>query len=220
MKYFGLLLILIQLITSCSSIDEDKVDIISNDTIVEANSTENFHEQCLYEGERTTDTLIKVAYNPFRYFISGDIMSDNWNHAIYVVQKDTVCTLHLYDQILNTYGLIDSIENISFNEVYFNLEFLDFNFDGFKDFFLQSSVSNGYTMKRGSLIEYSFEKRKLILHYEIDDLANFSLDTFKNQIIAESPDFFGNPEYFHPAEVRLEWKDGKLIEVSRTLKCD
>jgi hypothetical protein len=80
--------------------------------------------------------------------------------------------------------MIDSLVQLLFNIFSFRLVFLDFNFDGVNDVFMQSTCSNGYTICRSLLFEFDPIEKVLILHPEVKEFGNYRVDKDKRVLIA------------------------------------
>ncbi len=146
---------------------------------------------------------------------------DSIKHAFFVREDEThdsLCHLFLYEQLDTEWVMIDYQIAIPFNSVSFSLEYLDFNFDGINDLFIQTTCSNGYTICRGDLFECSSFGKFLIRHSEVRDLGNFRIDTARNLLIAEELEECNRAFKAVPVQIYFEIQNGILVEVDRIHK--
>ncbi len=179
----------------------------------------DFLTNCL-ENSTTLDSSSWYEINPFKDFQSGYLLNDTVINAIYIEEHDTLCNLNLYKLQAGRWQLITSVQDLDFSSLSYAINFLDFNFDGTNDLFIRTSASNGYVMSRGHLIEYDVANNELIVHNELAEYANFSINKEKQQLKAESEGYCDNPPFFSPIVTFFELNQGKFEIVNKFQDCD
>lgn len=115
----------------------------------------------------------------------GKILSNDRVHAIILSSPtDTTYKLELFSMKNFEWRKNDEII-VESHPVQFDLEFIDFNFDGIKDIYIQCSVSNGYPLSRGHFLTIDKNKDKFIFHRELRELGNITVDKDKELVFAE-----------------------------------
>ncbi|NOQ75290.1 MAG: hypothetical protein GQ574_24985 [Crocinitomix sp.] len=157
---------------------------------------------------------------PFKAFESGFLLNDSVQNAIYVEQLDSTCNIHLYELKMNEWVLVFQKFDLAFNSLYFDLNYIDFNFDGTKDLFMRMTCSNGYAISRGHLFEYDPIEKELILHTEVEHLGNFSADNDNKYLVAEDSEECKVGFKRSPVQIQFKLINGTLTEVGRISECD
>ena len=111
------------------------------------------------------DSFEHFNYAPFVFFKSGKLFCKDQTNAIYIYNSnDTTYSLILYNLEKNKWIIKDSISNIDISPIQFSTDFMDFNFDGYNDLYIQHSCSNGHAISYGNLLVYNRKENKLIRH--------------------------------------------------------
>lgn len=215
----GFALAIITLFLSCnnSSSNELSGEIKSNsDSLL---LEKDFLTTCL-DNSVELDSANWYEINPFKDFQSGYLLNDTVINAVYIEEHDTLCDMNLYKLEAGNWELITSIQDLEFSSLSYEISFLDFNFDGTNDIFMRTSASNGYVMSRGHLIEYNLANNELIIHDELVEYSNFSINKETQQLIAESEGYCSNPPFFSPIITLFEFNEGKFEKVRDYQNCD
>ena len=154
---------------------------------------------------------------PFLYFKSGYLFSPNFKAAISIItDSDSTSKLTLYVIRNGEAEIVDSITDLHLISVAFSTTLKDYNFDGVKDIYIQTSASNGYCLSRGYLITLNPMSLKLQYHPEARELANMSPDFRTKTIISE--DVVVSNKTGMPSVINYinTWKNGTLVQLKET----
>ncbi|UKN01983.1 hypothetical protein K6119_00445 [Paracrocinitomix mangrovi] len=219
MKLIPYLLLLI-LLFSCDETSkksegkEEHIELITAPTYNLEDTLSTFLTTALLQ-----DTLEQDNYDPFYFFKSGHLFTDTANHAIFIKEVEGLFVMDIWKQEDNFWLNTGHIDTLPSSLLSFNISFIDFNFDGYNDIFINTSCSNGYAMIRGYLIIVDPINKSLFYHNEVADFANFSVDSKRKIVIAEQFTECNSSFKSPPDEVHFKWKDSLLVEVNRINKC-
>ena len=179
---------------------QDKNDkIIKSDTLYK-----------LLDFAKNVDTLEFQSNEPFLYIKTGNLFSKKEKSAILVnCATDTTYNIKLYSNIRGRWIKSDEISNLDVFPMQYEVSILDYNFDGFKDIYLNSSSSQGYSLSRGHLLTVNPNSRKFERHLETRNLANLFPDTKTKSVAADDVEYLkdGNKRIL---KLIYKWENGKL----------
>lgn len=167
-----------------------------------------------YDGLRFDNT------NPFMVVQAGEYLSDSLKNVIVVRElTDSTYELRVYSKQGNKLKLDDSIEGIDVSEVYFDMSYDDYNFDGQRDIFLRERASNRYEMSYGLLLTIDPATKKITPHPETRELSNMWLEPATRTVFSDSTTSCANTDMTAICHLTNKWVDGKLTTVSRKCAC-
>lgn len=164
------------------------------------------------------DSLSFENDKPFLRLRIGKFLSPQERNAFLVSHvKDSVYKLELYTETSGKWIKNDEKTVKDAYMLQFDLDFDDYNFDGQKDIYMQSTASNGYSISRGHLIIINPENLKMQLHPETRDYGSMIPDRLKKIVYSCTPNqcydsLQSGP--LPPCQVINRWKDNKLVFVS------
>ncbi len=172
--------------------------IVSKDTLYEI----------LQRGTRV-DSLEYENWKPFLFIKTGFLLSKREKNALIIFEKsENNFSVELYTQLNKKWKKNDAIENINLNPTQFYINIEDYNFDNYKDIYLQSTASNGWSLSRGTLLTIT-KNKKIIHHPETQDLTNMYPDEKTKTIYTDEIDFSKDGRIVNK---RInKWENGKLI---------
>ena len=221
MRHFVFHIIILTLITACSA-DEIKVD----KNIQKADSLDGKQLDLRKASYLLTNSINMDQYehhgvDPFIYFKSGNILTDEDKHAV-IIQSSVESTfmIELYQLTNEQWMFLDRIETQESNHLQFHTIFADYNFDNINDLYIQQTASNGYVMSRGHLITFDRENRKLILHPEVRDEANLTPDSERKIVLADELIQCKKALEQEVCKRKFEWVNSELIKRDRKCPCE
>jgi len=163
------------------------------------------------------DTIEYRKEKPFVFIKTGKFLSNQTTNGLLIKNiKDSTYTIELYT--LTVKGWLKN-DNLNFTSKYmlqFYTEYKDYDFDGQKDIYIQSTASNGYSLSRGNLIMINRQTKKLFWVKEAKNLANMSPDENLKAIISESVDWCPDLKV---CKWINKWKNGKLVTIKKDCPC-
>lgn len=167
---------------------------------------------------KPTDSVEYRNENPFVYIKTGKIISaQNLNGLLVENVSDSLYRVELYT--LTGKGWLKNDE-VSFYEkdlLQFLTVFKDYDFDGQKDLYIQSTASNGYSLSYGNLILINKETKKLKLIKEAKRLTNMNPDSKLKLVLSESVDWCPDLKI---CKLSNQWKQGNLITIKKECPCE
>jgi hypothetical protein len=161
--------------------------------------------------ENTKDTI--QNWNPFLYVKTGKFLfSQTTNGLLIKNTKDSVYKVELYTLTIKGWLKNDEINIIEKNWIQFHTNFKDYNFDGQKDIYIQSTVSNGYPLSYGNLIVINPKNKKLSWIKDARNLANMNPNPNLKLLISESIDW--RPDLY-VCTLKNKWENDRIIKLTQ-----
>jgi hypothetical protein len=219
MKILAIIIVLALAISSCNQKqDEKSLNQINNKEIDKTSAIEDSISTKFAEA-LINDSVEFYNWEPFYAIKSGYILNNTEKNLILVsCPSDSTYTLELFAIIDNHWKFIDSVSNLVAFPVQFEATFNDYNFDGQKDIYIQTSASNGYSLSRGNLIIIDPESKKMKLHVEAREFANMRPDKHTKSVISEiweGKDLYGNLQLTYLTNI---WQGEQLKTINKTTK--
>lgn len=154
------------------------------------NPVENFKQTILDGDTIHTEYLSKQI--PITYFKIGRFLNSNILSSILLNSPtDSTYNIELYKWEDNSWTKTNKITMFS-NSVQFDIDFRDFNFDGIRDVFIQTSVSNGLAISRGEVFLFDNKTGMISKNEELSRLGNLNTDNSTRLITSESAKYCQN----------------------------
>ena len=221
MKIKSTFLILIIILISCKNETEKKVDTW-NKQIEKQKSESVIKVDTLYkllENAKTKDTLEFYNQEPFLFIKSGNLFSKNEKNSIIVsCPTDRTYRIELYSLINNEWIKRDELNNLEVPYRQYEIKFRDYNFDNFKDIYLNSTSSNGISMSKGYLLIVNSSTKKFENHLEAKNLKNMFPDKKTKSVLIDSVDYDVNGKRVW--NLIYKWKNGKLINTNKKIETE
>jgi len=221
----GLITVLIALIVvSCgrSAKTNENSSNLAKDTILQTDYnlldtiTELFNKALISDTIEFGDFMSKdLDILSFLFFKSGNIISKTEKNAIVVTcPKEESYKLKLYSVQNEKWELTDSINLDDVHIVFFDMIFDDYNFDGQKDIYVQTSSSNGYSISHGHLIIINPKTKKFELCKEVREFGNMKIDPKTKTIKSEEVHLNDYGERYVTIFTH-KWENGKFKTISK-----
>ncbi|BDS11507.1 hypothetical protein [Aureispira anguillae] len=161
-----------------------------------------------------------LEIEPFSFFKTFRLHESSKN-AFYIKlgENDKFFEIEIYELKNKEWFLIAKNDILEADYFQFDLKIEDYNFDGFKDFYIQTNASNGLTLSHGYLLVYDKEKNRLLplpygfLHSNIrPDRSSKNVKSDEKIMCKEDGDW----AY---CEKTLKWEKDSLIEINKTCPC-
>jgi hypothetical protein len=157
---------------------------------------------------------------PLLFFRSGSVFKDGEMDALILSSPtDSTYRVEIFSLTDNEWFKNDEVEIESF-PIQFDIEFKDFNFDGFKDIYIQCSASNGYSISRGHLILIDKDSNKMSVVEEARELGNITPDCVSKRISTEEVIWCKKDGMRNICKSFFQWKKGKLQFDKKTCPCE
>jgi hypothetical protein len=221
MKIKSIFLFLILLLFSCKNETEKKIN--SSNKQIEKHKIESvIIVDTLYkllEKAKTKDTIEFSNQEPFLFIKSGNLFSKNQKSAIIVnCPSDTIYKIELYNLVNKEWKKTDELNDLEVPYQQYEIEFKDYNFDNFKDIYLNSTSSNGISMSKGYLLIVNSLTKKFENHLETKNLNNMFPDKKTKSVLVDSVDYSANGKIVW--NLIYKWKNGKLINTNEKIKTE
>jgi hypothetical protein len=219
MKVKSIFLILIIILISCKNETEKKIDTW-NKQVEKHKNKRVIKVDTLYkllENAKTKDTLEFSNHEPFLLIKSGNLFSKNEKSAIIVnCPTDSTYRVELYSLINKKWKKTDKLNDLDVPYKQYEILFRDYNFDNFKDIYLNSTSSNGISMSKGYLLIVNPLTKKFENHLEAKNLKNMFPDKKTKSVLIDSVDYDINGKRVW--NLIYKWKNGKLINTNEKIK--
>ena len=170
----------------------------------------------LLDNSLQLDTFEFSKWEPFLFIKTGNFLSSSDKNAFLVsCPTDSTYKIELYSKLDDSWVKNDELIVLDAFPMQFFLDFDDYNFDGQKDVYLQSSVSNGYALSRGHLFTINPKTQKMQTHPEARDLANMQPDFKSKTIISEDVNWSVDYGFQGVCDLKNKWINGKLKTMQR-----
>ena len=221
MKIITAFVFLFLLLISCKNETEDKIDTWNEQ--IETNRKESVVKvDTLYkllENAKTKDTLEFSNLEPFLFIKSGNLFSKNEKNSIIVhCPTDSTYRIELYSLITKEWIKSDELDNLEVPLRQYEITFKDYNFDNFKDIYLNSTSSQGISMSKGYLLIVDSTTRKFKNHLETRNLKNMFPDYKTKSVLVDSVDYNVNGKRVW--NLIYKWKNGNLINTKQKIKTE
>jgi hypothetical protein len=214
-------LFLIILLISCKNETEKKINN-SNKQIEKHKKESVIKVDTLYkllENAKSKDTLEFSNQEPFLFIKSGNLFSKNEKSTIIVnCPTDSTYRIELYSLINKVWKKTDELNNLEVPYKQYEILFRDYNFDNFKDIYLNSTSSNGISMSKGHLLIVNSLTKKFENHIETKNLKNMFPDKKTKSVLIDSVDYNVNGKRVW--NLIYKWKNGKLINTNQKIKTE
>mgnify|MGYP003611929494 CR=1 FL=1 len=221
MKIITYFLVLILLFISCKNETEKKVETWNKQ--IEKQKKENVVKvDTLYkllENAKTKDTLEFSNLEPFLFMKSGNLFSKKEKNSIIInCPNDSTYRIELYSLINKEWKKTDELDNLKVPLRQYEILFKDYNFDNFRDIYLNSTSSQGISMSKGYLLIVDSTTKKFINHLETRNLKNMFPDHKTKSVLIDSVDYNVNGKRVW--NLIYKWKNGKLINTKQKIKTE
>lgn len=219
MEIKSIFLILIIFLISCKNNTGKKVDILDiqnkKDKITSEIKLDTLYK--LLEESKVKDTLTFVNQDPFLFFKSGNLFSDNEKSAIIVnCPSSSIYRVQFYSFINNDWRKNDELNDLKVPFKQYEIIFKDYNFDKVKDIYLNSTSSNGISISKGYLLIVNPLTKKFENHLEVKNLNNMFPDNKTKRIITDSIEYVEDKKIIW--KLIYKWKDGMLIKTDQKIE--
>lgn len=221
MKVKSTFLILITILISCKNETEKKIDTWNkqiekhkNESVIKVDTLYK-----LLENAKTKDTLEFSNQEPFLFIKSGNLFSKNEKSAIIVnCPTDSTYRIELYSLMNKKWKKTDELNDLDVPYKQYEILFRDYNFDNFKDIYLNSTSSNGISMSKGYLLIVNPLTKKFENHLETKNLNNMFPDKKTKSVLIDSVDYNVNGKRVW--NLIYKWKNGKLINTNKKIETE
>jgi hypothetical protein len=221
MKIIITILILLIILISCKNEIEKKdytwykqIEIHKNQSIIKVDTLYK-----LLENAKTKDTLEFSNQEPFLFIKSGNLFSKNEKSSIIVYcPTDSTYRIELYSLINKKWIISDELSNLDVPFKQYEILFRDYNFDNFKDIYLNRTSSNGISMSEGHLLIVNPLSKKFVNHLETKNLKNMYPDNKTKSVFIDSVDYNVNGKRVW--NLIYKWKNGKLINTNKKIETE
>lgn len=167
------------------------------------------------------DTFKFDSYDPFLFLKTGQLFTDSVKHAVLITcPSDSIYHLELFSLHNKKWFRKQEIDSLEAFPIQFDIRFVDFNFDGLKDVYIQYSASNGYSLSRGHLFTMDPHTMRLVHHPEAGNLANMSPDPETKTVNSEQVIECGKDQQTAICILRNKWVTGKLTLAKKDCPCE
>lgn len=175
--------------------------------------------QALLEKTKKEIKQEALQINPFFYFKSFHLQDSSLN-AIFIRTNDKdQFEIELYQLENQAWILLDKVDTLKAELLQFDLNIEDYNFDQTKDFYIQTSASNGLVQSFGYLILCKNKKlipQKYGLEYpNLTPQATLKTVLSKNVVYCKD-----GPLYVTFCEKTLFWKNDSLVLIKEDCPCE
>ena len=161
----------------------------------------------LFNKAKVADTLTFDNYEPFIAFRSGNLFSDQEKDILLFTTRDNGLKVE-WRTLVDGQWLINDVAQVDrINIIQFNYAIKDYNFDGYKDIYVQRGVSNGFSLSYGHIITIDPNKNKMTSHPETENLGDMKPD--KEKKVIRSTEAFRCPTSMNV------WDDKSVLIVPR-----
>lgn len=161
------------------------------------------------------DTLEYFKWEPFMFIKTGNFLSSAEKNAITIsCSNDSTYEIEFYSKSIKGWIKNDSTSIYDLSPIQFELICSDYNFDGQKDIYIQSSMSNGYALSRGHLLTINPKTKKIEKHPEARDLANMHAD-FKTKTIISEIVLWNDNGFQGVCDQKNKWIKGQLKAIDK-----
>jgi hypothetical protein len=186
------------------------ISSINNDSLILQNSLEKAKKEINYEA---------LQINPFFYFKSFHLQDSTLNAISITTSAKDKFEIELYQLENQVWILLDKVDTLKAELLQFDLNIEDYNFDQTKDFYIQTSASNGLVQSFGYLIICKNKKlipQKYGLEYpNLTPQAKLKTVLSKNVIYCKD-----GPLYVTFCEKTLSWKNDSLVLIKEDCPCE
>ena len=173
----------------------------------------------LLENAITKDTLEFLNQEPFLFIKSGNLFSNKEKSSIIVnCPTDSTYRIELFSLVNKVWRKTDELNNLEVPNRQYEIKIKDYNFDNFKDIYLNSTSSNGISMSKGYLLIVDTLSKKFENHLEVRNLKNMFPDNKTKRVLTDSVDFNVNEKSIWN-QIYI-WKNGKLINTNQKIKTE
>ncbi len=159
--------------------------------------------------EFATDSL------PLAYLKTGYFLDSLTKNALLIYNPaDTSYTIKLYTQANDIWYRMIRYRNMGGLPAFFEIKYMDYNFDGINDIYIQTSVSNNLPISRGHLFTVDRDSLKLNYHYETKDLGNLAPDK-ENKVVYSQEAIIDNYGLWKYQVSAHQWEEGRLIIIRK-----
>ncbi len=213
MKRNLILLLLIIIQFSCKK-ENEKVQIS-----IEENNKKIDTLTKLLEKAKVMDTLEIIYQEPYWFIKSGQLFSENEKSALIInCPTDSTYSVRLYTETNDSWIKNDELDNLNFFPMQNEVLISDYNFDGFLDFYLNSSSSQGISLSRGHLLTINPSTKKIENHIETRNLANMFPDKKTKTIYTDSVEY--NVKGKAVWKLSYQWENGKLKYTNQKVRTE
>lgn len=157
---------------------------------------------------------------PLLFFRSGNILSEEEINALIISSPtDSTHKLEIFSLTNNEWIKKDEI-NAESSPLQFDIHFKDFDFDGFKDIYIQCTASNGYSISRGHLILIDKDSKKMSLVKEARELGNMAPDYETNRITTDEVIWCASNGMRDVCHAYYKWTNGILKFDKKECPCE
>lgn len=214
-------LFLIIFLISCKNETQKKIDS-RNKQIESQQYQSEIKVDTLYkllENAITKDTLEFSNQEPFLFIKSGNLFSNKEKSSIIVnCPTDSTYRIELFSLVNKVWRKTDELNNLEVPNRQYEIKIKDYNFDNFKDIYLNSTSSNGISMSKGYLLIVDTLSKKFENHLEVRNLKNMFPDNKTKRVLTDSVDFNVNGKSVWN-QIYI-WKNGKLINTNQKIKTE
>ncbi len=173
----------------------------------------------LLERAKETDTLEIINLEPYWFIKSGKLFAKNAKSAFIVnCPTDSTYRVRFFTENNGKWIKNDELENLEFFPIQNEVLMADYNFDGFLDFYLNSSSSQGISLSRGHLLTINPSTRKIENHFETRNLANMFPNRKTMTIYADSIEY--NLKGKAVWKLKYQWENGKLKSTNQKIRTE
>ena len=216
MKIKSTFLILILITFSCKKETENKKETLSKKSEINRNITIDTIYKLLAKSSEI-DTLEFTNHDPFLFIKTGNLFSKKDKSAIIVnCPTDTTYEIELYTKIEQKWIKNDEINNLEVPYRQYEVQIMDYDFDGFLDIYLNINSSNGWSLSNGNLLTVNSVKRKFEKHIETKNLKNMFPDKKTKTILTDSVEY--NPNGKRIWNLVYKWNNRKLEKTKQKIR--
>lgn len=162
----------------------------------------------------------EVGFDHFPVFVSGHLLVEDKEHALSVdCLNSSTYLVQLQAKDKDNWQVITEIEIPAF-PVQFDLKFMDVNFDGINDVYIQKTISNGYAISRGYFLLMDRDCQSMSHYSAMDTLGNVKVDSVHNRVISEEAVWCAPDGSMDVARLYFKWENETLVFIKKDDPCE
>lgn len=154
------------------------------------------------------------------FFVAGHVFSEKESNALIISHPDiSTYKVEIFSLENKEWNKKDEL-NVSSGVASLQINIEDYNFDGFKDIYIQRSCSNGYVISYGHLLTIDKDTKKITQHKETSNLGSMKPDVELKSVISEEIAWCETEDVKDVCKLYHKWINNKLIFEKKECPCE